>query len=155
LQAALQCGVNAIRNPFEPLWSQRATARAPFTRRIETRLLRLWHGYFLKQVGFAGMRTTHGALGVLATGTLDSDGLRRILEALDHHGKPNECYELVCHPGENDADLNALPTRLRAERAIEAQALATVVPLFLRTGRNHQLATFADLGSSQTRSPVA
>lgn len=145
LQAALQCGVHAIRNPFEPVWSQHATARAPFTRRLETRLLRLWHGYFLKQVAFAGMRTTQGALGVLATGTLDGEGLRRIFEALDRHGKPDEVYELVCHPGENDADLNALPTRLRAERAIEAQALATTIPAFFNNARQHSLATFADL----------
>lgn len=144
LQAALQCGIRAIRNPFEPLWSQAATPGALLTRRFETRLLRLWHGYFLKQVSFAGMRTTKGSLGILATGSLHATSLQRILDALDHHGRPDECYELVCHPGENDADLSALPTRLREERAIEAQALSRIIPRFVSTGQ-HGLFSFADL----------
>ena len=90
------------------------------------------------------MRTTDGALGVLATGTLDADALERLLEACAEYGKPGECYELVCHPGFHDAALDALPTRLRAEREWERAALLAVLPRWTGAGRL-RLQTFADL----------
>src|SRR6185437_10641319 len=41
LRAALQCGVRAIRNPFEPDWALKATPGAPALRRTQVRLLRM------------------------------------------------------------------------------------------------------------------
>ena len=144
LRAALQCGIGAVRNPFEPEWARNATLGAPLLRRFQLRLLNRLRETFLREVDQAGMRTTDGALGVLATGTLDARALERLLEALAEHGKPDECYELVCHPGFHDAALDALPTRLRAERERERAALLAVLPLWTASGRL-RLQTFADL----------
>jgi chitin disaccharide deacetylase len=36
---------------------------------------------------------------------------------------PEGVWELVCHPGYNDSDLDAITTRLRATREIEYAAL--------------------------------
>lgn len=127
LRAALACGVHAIRNPFEPDWALRATPGAPARRRLQVRLLRtLQHG-FLKLVDQAGLATTDGAIGVLATGTLNAGALTSLLAAM-----PNGTWELVCHPGYVDDDLNRAHTRLRESRAIEHAALIETVPRFLR-----------------------
>ena len=62
-----------------------------------------------------------GAIGVLATGTLDSATVASLLRNL-----PPGNWELVTHPGYNDADLNHVRTRLRATREIELEALRTL-----------------------------
>ena len=93
-----------------------------------------------------GMRTTAGALGVLATGTLDAMTLDRLLRALARRGRPEECYELVCHPAFHDAELDSRSTRLRAQREVERAALLEVIPRWVaeRTGQ-HRLMSFAHL----------
>jgi chitin disaccharide deacetylase len=65
--------------------------------------------------------TTDGTIAVVGTGTLDSDALRSLLAEL-----PEGTWELVTHPGYNDADLDRIRTRLRASREIERQALTTL-----------------------------
>ncbi len=145
LRAALACGIGAIRNPFEPEWARAATLGAPFARRLQLNLLSLYRGQFLREVERAGMRTTSGALGVLATGTLDAPTLERLLSALERHGSPEDCCELVCHPGFHDAALDAARTRLRAERERERAALLEVLPRWTGPGGPHRLVSFADL----------
>ena len=145
LRAARSCGVMAVRNPFEPAWARIATPGAPWARRVELLVLERWRQTFLREVGAAGMHTTAGALGVLATGTLNSDVLDRLLHALSRHGAPDDCYELVCHPGIHDDALDAMPTRLRAERQREMDALAAVVPRWTAPGAPHRLISFAEL----------
>ena len=145
LRAALQCGIRAIRNPFEPRWSQAVTLGAPPLRRIEFSLLGGFRRGFLAEVARAGLRTTGGALGVLGTGVLDAAMLDRLLAALAQHGDANECYELVCHPGYHDAALDTQPTRLRAERERERAALLAGVPRWTGAGGAHRLITFAQL----------
>ena len=144
LRAALQCGISAVRNPFEPRWARRATRSASPPRRLQVRLLSQFRDGFLREVDRAGMRTTVGAVGVLATGTLNADVLECLLGACAKNAKPGECYELVCHPGFHDAALDALPTRLRAERERERAALLQVIPRWIAAGRL-RLQTFADL----------
>ncbi len=145
LRAALQCGIQAVRNPFEPAWSRRATAGVARLRRWEFAALAVFRREFHREVIRAGMRTTAGALGVLATGVLDTASLERLLAALAQHGKPDACYELVCHPGFHDATLNRQRTRLRGEREREYRALLEVVPRWTGAGAPHRLVTFADL----------
>ncbi|MBB6146568.1 putative glycoside hydrolase/deacetylase ChbG (UPF0249 family) [Silvibacterium bohemicum] len=123
LRAAQICGVGAIRNPFEPQWSVAATPHAPLTRRMEVQLLRTRRRYFMERVRAAGLATTDGALGVLATGTLDAATLERLLTAM-----PEGTWELVCHPAYYDRELDAVATRLRESRAIEHAALLETVP---------------------------
>jgi predicted glycoside hydrolase/deacetylase ChbG (UPF0249 family) len=124
--AALQCGVRAIRNPFEPDWALRATPHAPLLRRMQVRLLRTQRPAFLRLVREAGLATTDGAVGVLATGTLNAEVLQSLLASM-----PAGTWELVCHPGHLDPELNQVQTRLRESRAIEHAALLQTVPPFL------------------------
>jgi len=123
LKAALACGVKAIRNPFETDWSLNATANAGNVRRMQVRLLRSQGATFSKEVASAGLLTTDGAIGVLATGTLDALTIRNLLSAM-----PNGTWELVCHPGYNDADLQQVNTRLLASRDVERTALLETIP---------------------------
>ncbi|HEY0784770.1 MAG TPA: ChbG/HpnK family deacetylase [Acidobacteriaceae bacterium] len=128
LRAALQCGIRAVRNPFEPAWSVQATVRAaahtPLLRRAQVRALSRLQPAFLRLVAEAGVATTAGTLGVLATGTLDAVTLQALLVAAQAASAPGAVWELVCHPGYHDQALEAQPTRLQATREVERQALA-------------------------------
>jgi predicted glycoside hydrolase/deacetylase ChbG (UPF0249 family) len=64
LRAAKAAGIRAVRNPFEPAWSLRATPKAPWIRRAEVRLLRMLEPSFRRIVAEEGFTTTDGAIGV-------------------------------------------------------------------------------------------
>lgn len=121
LRAARAAGIRAVRNPFEPSWSLRATQRAPWLRRTEVNLLRRLEPAFLRVVAEEGFTTTAGAIGVLATGTLDALTLNSLLQQL-----PQGTWELVSHPGYHDADLAQAHTRLLASRELERDALSAL-----------------------------
>jgi predicted glycoside hydrolase/deacetylase ChbG (UPF0249 family) len=140
LRAAVHCGVGAIRNPCEPDWAISATPAAPALRRTQVRLLRMFNPQFPRQVREAGLATPDGAIGLVATGTLDADALRALLQAM-----PNGTWELVCHPGYPDAALDKVRTRLRGSRAVEHAALLETVPGFLRDHIGIESSTFRDL----------
>jgi hopanoid biosynthesis associated protein HpnK len=120
LRAARAAGIRAVRNPFEPSWSLRATLGASLIRKAEVSLLRLLEPAFRRIVAEEGFTTTDGALGVLATGSLDAATVASLLGNL-----PAGTWELVTHPGYNDADLARAHTRLLASREIERQVLAS------------------------------
>jgi predicted glycoside hydrolase/deacetylase ChbG (UPF0249 family) len=121
LRAAYAAEIYAVRNPFEPAWSLRKTAGAPWLRRMEVNLLRRMAPTFRSLVAKEGLTTTDGAIGVLATGTLDAPTVQSLLKNL-----PQGTWELVSHPGLNDADLTQAHTRLLASREIERDALHAV-----------------------------
>lgn len=135
LRAAKAAGIHRVRNPFEPVWSVRATPSAPWVRRFQVSLLRRLESTFYRIVAEEGFTTTGGALGVLATGTLD----RRTVQSLTSALPPGD-YELVAHPGYNDTDLAHAHTRLLASRETERDAL-----LALREMSHTQLISFAGL----------
>jgi chitin disaccharide deacetylase len=118
LRAARAAGIQAVRNPFEPAWSIRATPRAPWFRRLQVQFLRTLEPAFRRIVADEGFVTTDGAVGVLATGTLDAETLASLLRAM-----PDGTWELVTHPGYNDSDLAQAGTRLLASREVEQAAL--------------------------------
>lgn len=122
LRAAARCNVPAIRNPFEQPWSL-AIGRTVATRRLQVALLARLRPYFLRlpQIASGTVRTTEGTLGISATGRLDEIILRETLAAM-----PEGTWELVCHPGYNDRDLDAVTTRLRQTREVERAALLQV-----------------------------
>ncbi len=124
LRAARRAGLRRIRNPFEPLWSRRLTPRVPAARRLEFGLLQLFRQHFHRAVADAGFTTTDGAIGVLATGSLDRALVERLIAAL-----PDGCWELVTHPGYTDAALQQIRTRLRASREVEIDALGAVAAM--------------------------
>jgi predicted glycoside hydrolase/deacetylase ChbG (UPF0249 family) len=122
LRAAGSCGIRAVRNPFEPAWSVAATPGAPLIRRMQVGLLRRLESGFSRIVAEEGFITTSGALGVLATGTLDADTIAALLRTMPSAGT----FELVTHPGYNDSDLAQANTRLLASRETERHALAVL-----------------------------
>jgi predicted glycoside hydrolase/deacetylase ChbG (UPF0249 family) len=135
LRAARAAGIGAVRNPFEPAWSSRATPGAPWVRRVQVALLRRLESTFLRIVTEEGFVTTGGSVGVLATGTLDSATVASLLSAM-----PEGTFELVSHPGYNDSDLAQAHTRLLASRETERGALET-----LKQFAAVKLISFADL----------
>jgi chitin disaccharide deacetylase len=135
LRAARACGVLAVRNPFEPAWSVRATPDAPLLRRAQVRILRTRESAFRRIVADEGFVTNSGALGVVATGTLDRRTIESLLERM-----PDGTWELVTHPGYNDAALENVYTRLRESRETERQALEQI-----REHPDIKLISFRDL----------
>ena len=140
LRAARAAGIRTVRNPFEPAWSRRATPHSPLLRRAQVSLLHLLEPTFRRIVAEEGFTTTDGSLGVLATGQLDAGLIAAFLRTL-----PAGTWELVTHPGSNDADLDQVRTRLRASRPIERQALQSIQP---RPGL--ELISFAQLSQQGT-----
>jgi predicted glycoside hydrolase/deacetylase ChbG (UPF0249 family) len=126
LRAAGACGIGAIRNPFEPAWARRATPASSLPRNAAVAALGVHRAAFLRLVREAGIATTSGTIGVLATGTADPAAvLRRLLAAVP---QSDEVWELVCHPGYPDAALDRVRTRLRASRGQEHAALLELIP---------------------------
>jgi len=128
LAAARACHISAVRNPFEPDWALRVTrGSATRLRRLAVVALRSQHRAFQRAVAGAGLATTSGTLGVLATGTLEVRAtLRALLAAMPAEESPT--WELVCHPGYPDAALDQVRTRLRASRGEEHRALLELLP---------------------------
>jgi len=138
LRAARAAGIRAVRNPFEPEWSLRATQDAGWIRRLEVSLLRRrLEPVFRRIVADEGFTTTDGAIGVLATGTLDSTAVSSLLPHI-----PPGTWELVTHPGYNDSDLARARTRLLASRETERSALES-----LKRFQDIELISYADLGA--------
>ncbi len=144
LRAARDCGVRAVRNPFAPL---KAMAFATFMKRpklwvryTEVRALRRFARAFQIEVEAAGLRTTQGTFGIIATGALDQKLFEALIGSI-----PDGDWEFVCHPGYNDPDLDGVATRLRASRVEELKVLTSTPAL--ETLRRHQISliTFADL----------
>ena len=138
LRAARAAGIRAVRNPFEPEWSLRATSGGGGIRRMEVSLLRRFEPAFRRIVAEEGFTTTDGAIGVLATGILDAATVRSLLRNM-----PPGTWELVTHPGYNDSDLAQARTRLLASREIELEAL-----LRLQKVPGFDVISFAELGGN-------
>jgi len=141
LRAAKACGVSAIRNPFEGIaFSHIATRPKLWKRYGQVRILSTLAAKFRQAVEKDGITTTNGILGIVATGTLDDRLLRGMIEDL-----PEGTWELVCHPGYNDADLQKIQTRLRASREVELQLLTSPEAPSLLSQKRVQLVSYSDL----------
>jgi hopanoid biosynthesis associated protein HpnK len=124
LRAARICGVRAIRNPIVPVKALPARLfqgkRELWKRYGQVRMLRTFSGQFLERTQRAGLLTPDGVVGVIETGSVDNSLLRSTLASL-----PEGTWELVCHPGYNDADLRAAHTRLLDSREAERRLLTS------------------------------
>lgn len=136
LRAAKAAGIHSVRNPFEPIWSLNATTNAPELRRAEVVLLRRFEPKFHRIVEEEGFTTTDGAIGVLATGSLNLATVNALISAM-----PEGTYEFVSHPGYRDDQLARSNTRLLESREIERNALVAI-----RDYRGIDLISFAELG---------
>ena len=145
LQVLQQSGIAAIRNPFEPAFT-RQLSHAGLKRRLQIRILNSLESSFdsRPQIRNGQVLTTHGTVGVSATGNLNSRTLAQILFALPSDGT----FELVCHPGYNDRDLDRITTRLRFHREVEMGALLSITPLFLKQANPLKLTHYGNLASA-------
>jgi predicted glycoside hydrolase/deacetylase ChbG (UPF0249 family) len=144
LRVAERCSIGAIRNPFERPWSL-ALGHGNRLRRLQVKLLGNLQHRFESQVQIRDARvlTTDGTIGISATGHLDGPTLRQLLHALPAQGT----FELCCHPGYNDGDLDSVITRLRTHRNIERNALLTELPARSLQPNAPQLINYGDLGA--------
>jgi predicted glycoside hydrolase/deacetylase ChbG (UPF0249 family) len=117
--------IDAIRHPFEQSWSL-ALGHGNRIRRLQVKLLGSLKTRFEQrsQIRDAHVLTTDGTIGISATGNLYRETLHEILHAIPAEGT----FELCCHPGYNDGDLDRITTRLRTHRDIERDALLSEVP---------------------------
>jgi predicted glycoside hydrolase/deacetylase ChbG (UPF0249 family) len=142
LEVAERSGVRAVRNPFEAEWSQ-ALDHGGAGRRLAVKLIGGLRGRFeaQSQLRGGGVVTTDGTVAISATGELNTATLGELLRAVP----PSGIYELCCHPGYNDADLDRVTTRLRAHRDAEREALLTEVPLMLAAPGSASLISYGSL----------
>lgn len=143
LRAAKAHGVLAVRNPFEAAYSiawRSVFSGKPFIRWVEVKLLRTFAAQFHAEIKAHGMKTTDGTLGIAATGTFHNETFRQMISTL-----PEGTYELVCHPGYNDAALGQINTRLRKSRETELAALTDASNLRLLRERDIELIRFNEI----------
>ena len=86
------------------------------------------------------MISPEGIFGVVATGRLDTSLFRYMIEHI-----PQGTWELVCHPGYDDAQLHSLSTRLRESRQKELQMLTSPDIPTLLAKNDIQLLSYRDL----------
>jgi hopanoid biosynthesis associated protein HpnK len=141
LRVAEAHGIRAIRNPFEARWSW-SLGHGGISRRIQMKILDQLRRPFntQPQILSGAVRTPTGSIGISATGDLNQQTLAQIMEKL-----PEGTWELVCHPGYNDTELDAITTRLRSHRKIEYDALLTVIPEILSHPNPPALIHYGDL----------
>jgi chitin disaccharide deacetylase len=120
LRASAACGVPAIRNPIEPWRMPFRPSPKVVKRRLQLQVLRWIAGDFAHRVTTAGMLTTDGAVGIIATGALTLELFRRFIPSL-----PDGTWEFVCHPGYEDDALRASGTRLLGSRREELELLTS------------------------------
>lgn len=122
VRAARICGVPAIRNPFVPanaLSIRRFRGKPALWKRFsQVRMLRTFAGRFRERMKKSGLAAPDGTVGIVETGSFNLQRLREALQDL-----PDGTWELVCHPGYNDEDLQRANTRLVESREKEREVL--------------------------------
>lgn len=128
LRAARVCGVRAIRNPFVPKKSTHGRlfkGKGKLWKRYgQARMLHSFSRQFRERTKRAGLLTPDGLVGMIETGALESAGYSALLQQAIS-SLPDGTWELVCHPGYNDADLRAAGTRLLDSRDEERRLLVS------------------------------
>ena len=141
LRAAQACGVRAVRNPFEPVRPSLLVQHPRiFKRWLEVKTLGVLANKFLCVTTRSGISTTSGTFGIAATGILDENLFRAIVQDI-----PDGTWEFVCHPGYNDSQLQAIPTRLKESRARELQVLTSPETRTILEKLGIQLVSYRDL----------
>jgi len=145
LEAARDCGVRAVRNPFpaaRPLAYAHLLRRPRlWTRYTEVKMLAPLKATFTHETERTGVLTTDGTFGVVSTGALDLSLFAAIVGCI-----PEGTWEFVCHPGYNDPELDGVRTRLRSSRVKEMEVLTSPEARRLLQQRGIELISYRDLG---------
>lgn len=144
LLAASACGVRAVRNPFGqclPLRSSELLKRPNlWTHWAGVRVLGTFAGKFQRAVQREGFVTPDGILGIEVTGVLNETVFTAIATSV-----PVGTWELVCHPGYNDSDLQSAKTRLRESREVELHVLTLPRAREILAQQGVELISYRDL----------
>ena len=106
-----------VRRPFDlPLTAR--SAGVAWSKRLTARALSTLRGRFQRVLARRGCRATDHFAGFQITGRFRTAELVQLIRHL-----PDGVTEFMCHPGYNDAELQAAPTRLKASRQLELDAL--------------------------------
>lgn len=123
LRSAKECGVRAVRNPFEPesaVAFRRAIAKwQVLSRWAAVQSLRTLAADFRREVERAGLVTTDGTVGIALTGHMDQRSLSEVLKQV-----PQGTWEFVTHPGYSGPELPAL-SKLTFSREEELRCLTS------------------------------
>jgi hopanoid biosynthesis associated protein HpnK len=137
LRAAKNCGIRAVRNPFEPLVF--ATVRH-WKRQFQLRMMRRFRASFHAALAEAGVATPDGCVGIAATGGLNQQTFESLIQHL-----PEGTWEFVSHPGYNDAELDNVQTRLRDSREKELAILTSAATKDVLQREGIQMISYRDL----------
>jgi hopanoid biosynthesis associated protein HpnK len=144
VRAAKACGIRAIRNPFEPMrcWPTGMVFSSPglWLRSAGVVTFQMFAAEFKRVLNEEGMISTDGTVGIAVTGLFNQQKLLQTLEAL-----PDGTWELVCHPGYSDSDLQTAGTRLTKSREIELSALTSTETKKALNRDQIELISYADL----------
>jgi hopanoid biosynthesis associated protein HpnK len=142
LEAARDCGIRALRCPFEPPRSvpiSDVLARQRLWRRFPVvTMLRRLRPEFRRVVAQRGLVAPDGTIGISATGCLDEALLETMLRRL-----PEGTWELVCHPAYLDDHLRSLSTLRTGE--MERKALISDGIRRCLAGCGIELTSYAEL----------
>lgn len=101
LRAALDCGIPAVRNPFEPMcamsWQRLRRRRDLWSRYLPVRMLRAFSDQFVSECRNLGIATPQGTFGITLTGYADESSFLELLDRV-----PDGNWELLCHPAYED-----------------------------------------------------
>lgn len=144
VRVAEEFKVAAIRKPFEDtttlLWPVFRAGVSSWKQRATALIAGVNVSGFQKLASSRGMRTPDHFMGVAATGRLNRAAILAMIGAMR-----DGVTELMCHPGEYDAELEKSPTRLKREREAELEGLTD--PDVRGAVRDHhiRLMTFQEL----------
>lgn len=134
--AAAACGITRVRKPFEKLLDNarqrsangNSAEKPPHTtpdipkgdklQRLLAQLSGVSAPIFRRGLRAHELKSPDYFLGIAVTGHMNAVVLQKMIENL-----PDGSSELMCHPGTNDAALEATGTRLTKSREVELQAL--------------------------------
>lgn len=114
-------GIRRVRKPYEDfgtLFAFAARGRASVGQVAMASVAHTTAGKFRRIAAAGNLRTPDRFLGVAATGTLDRDALFSMISSIGEG-----VTELMCPPGECDAELERSATRLKRQREVELEAL--------------------------------
>jgi len=143
LRAAVDCGVRAVRNPFEPAGTMSLAAvfrrRELWGRYLPVRALQAFADDFRRECDRMGIATPEGTLGITLTGFANPQSFWELLNRV-----PDGTWELLSHPAYEDEQWWTLGPRPGSGEQ-ELRILLAPQTLAAITDNEISLVSFADV----------